>query len=217
MVACRSTEVVSTSMSRGDWPGQRTNRGSSRVAEDGSVRLPEQVVLPEVVPVIGADDDAGGLGQPCLVDRLDEEAEPVVDHGQLGPVVVPEVARPGGIEMAAADGVDQVGGQMAKAPSRRSRTSGIGQGLSNGSWGRTRRPSGRSGHGNPPTSGSNRRRRTWSGGRGSPPRPGSRCGSRRRRGDTGVARPEGPEHPPRSDRGWSSTGDSRGLADRPRR
>ena len=95
MVACRSTEVVSASMSRrGLARPADQQRDPPELAVDRSVRLPEEIVLPEVVAMVGAEDDAGGLGQPGLVDGVEQATEPVVDHGQLGPVVGPDVARP---------------------------------------------------------------------------------------------------------------------------
>ena len=109
MVAWRSTEVVSASTSRGGCAGPADQqRDAPHLGVDGRVRLAEEVVLAQVVAVVGADDHAGGAGQPGVVEGREQLAEPAVDHGQLGSVVAADV--PGGalVEPAAGHRVDQV-------------------------------------------------------------------------------------------------------------
>ena len=46
----------------------------------------------EVVAVVGAHDDGGGVPQILRVEFIEELAEPVIDHRQLGAVVVADLA-----------------------------------------------------------------------------------------------------------------------------
>ena len=83
-------------------------RNAPQLAVDRGGRLAEEVVLAQVVAVVGAQHDSRGVRQSRLVDGLEQPAQPVVDHGQLGPVVVAEVASPDRVEQPAGQGVDEV-------------------------------------------------------------------------------------------------------------
>ena len=111
MVAWRSTDVVRASTSPAGRPGPPDQEGdAAEFAVDGGGRLAEQVVLAEVVAVIGAEHHPGRPGQPDVVDRPEQAAEPVVDHRQLGAVVVAEPACPPRVELPTRNGVDEVRG-----------------------------------------------------------------------------------------------------------
>jgi hypothetical protein len=90
-------------------------RDPPQLAVDGRARLPEDVVLSEVVPVVRAEDDARRIGQARVFDGLEKAPEPVVDHGQLGAVVAADVARLAEVEQAAGHGVDHVRGPYGEA------------------------------------------------------------------------------------------------------
>ena len=83
---------------------------ATQLAVDRGGRLAEQVVLAQVVTVVGADHDPGAARQARLVDGLQEAAQPVVDHRQLGPVVVAQVTGPDRVQQAAGQGADEVRG-----------------------------------------------------------------------------------------------------------
>ncbi len=77
--------------------GPRSGPGDEQrdVAEcrpHGNGRLAPGVLLAEVVPVIGAHDDRGRRPEVVTVEGPDEATEPVVDHGELGPVLSADLA-----------------------------------------------------------------------------------------------------------------------------
>ncbi len=54
-------------------------------------RLAPDVLLAEVVPMVGAHEHGRRIPQRALVERGEDLARPVVDHGELGAVVGPDV------------------------------------------------------------------------------------------------------------------------------
>ena len=69
-------------------PGQATISGMwPSVFVDGRRRLAPDVLLAEVVAVVGADDDGGVVPEVVAVDRVEHAAEPGVDHRELAAVV----------------------------------------------------------------------------------------------------------------------------------
>ena len=75
-------------------------RGDARVADhqgdvaegivDRHAGLSPDVLLAQVVPVVGAHHDQGVLGQSLVFDGLEDPPQPVVDHRQLGTVAGPQ-------------------------------------------------------------------------------------------------------------------------------
>ncbi len=91
-VACRSTVVVRASLVPGATPGHDTSRGmrpSSGV--HGHLRLAPDAPLAEVVAVVGAQDDGGGVPGLVPVDDVEDPSQPVVDHRELGAVLAAQV------------------------------------------------------------------------------------------------------------------------------
>src|SRR6218665_2431452 len=87
MVAWMSTLVVSMSRRPGAMPGQRIISG---------------------IWTIGWGTGTPGLSKIAL-DRVEPPAQPMVDHRQLGAVVVAQFLRLGGREHAALDRIHRVG------------------------------------------------------------------------------------------------------------
>ena len=54
----------------------------------------EDVLLAEIVAVIGAQNHRGIVPQLLLVDDVEQATEPVIDHRQLGAVVGADVIAP---------------------------------------------------------------------------------------------------------------------------
>ena len=94
--------------------GEDVDRGGQRVADAGrhagaadhqrdvadrlvdrAARLAPDVLLAEVVAVVGADHHHGVVRQALGVDRVQQLAEPVVDHRQLGAVLAADLPAPG--------------------------------------------------------------------------------------------------------------------------
>ena len=69
-------------------PGHEQRNVAERLVLHDS-RLTPDVLLAEIVPVVGADDDRGALPEPALGQCVEDPADPVVDHAQLGAVVGP--------------------------------------------------------------------------------------------------------------------------------
>ena len=53
--------------------------------------LAPDVLLPQIVTVIGADDDRRALPQAAFGKSVEDLAHPVIDHGELGSVVGPDL------------------------------------------------------------------------------------------------------------------------------
>src|ERR1700728_260604 len=82
------------------WPPDQ-KRDPAQFAVDGRGRLSEDVVLAEVVPVIGAQNEGGRCGKTCVLNRFEQMAEPTIDQGELGPVVGPDMPSLPRIELSA--------------------------------------------------------------------------------------------------------------------
>ena len=93
MVACRSTVVVSAAHSvppRDAGPVHQQRDVAERLVLHDT-RLAPDVLLAEVVPVVGAHDHCGAVPQVAVGQCREDLADPVVDHAELGAVVGPDV------------------------------------------------------------------------------------------------------------------------------
>src|SRR6218665_943305 len=114
MVAWMSTLVVSMSRRPGAMPGQRIISGIWAIGwYSGTPGLPKMSRSPREWPWAGHRVTAGAAGrrlgsggagaEAFGVDRVENPAQPMVDHRQLGAVVVAQFLRLGGREHAALD------------------------------------------------------------------------------------------------------------------
>ncbi len=76
-------------------------RNPAEFTEYRCPRLSENVVLTEVVPVIGAQHDAGRFRQPRIFNGREQLAEPAVNHGELGSVVGADVPGSSRVQLSA--------------------------------------------------------------------------------------------------------------------
>ena len=91
-VACRSTVVVSAPLVPGATPGHEIEqRDVAELGVHGDLRLAPEPALAEVVAVVGAEDERGGVPRVVAVDHVEDAAEPVVDHRELGAVLAAQV------------------------------------------------------------------------------------------------------------------------------